>query len=75
MITDREIEIALSKKQIVIDPPPIQKAFSSTTLDLKLASKLEEWIEARGQLISPGDPGYSYASYSLASQTVDALYA
>jgi dCTP deaminase len=33
ILTDREIQIALSRNQIVIDPAPSVEAYSSTSLD------------------------------------------
>ena len=36
ILTDREIHIALTKKQIVVSPSPSQDAYSSTSLDLTL---------------------------------------
>ena len=36
ILTDREIQIALEKGNIVIDPRPVDKAYSSTSVDLTL---------------------------------------
>jgi dCTP deaminase len=36
ILTDREIQISLSRRQIVIDPPPEPQAYSSTSVDLTL---------------------------------------
>lgn len=36
ILTDREIQIALSKQQIVIDPAPVLEAYTSTSVDLTL---------------------------------------
>jgi len=36
ILTDREIQIALDKKQITIDPLPALEAYSSTSVDLTL---------------------------------------
>ena len=36
ILTDREIQIALSRKQIIIDPLPQAIAYSSTSVDLTL---------------------------------------
>lgn len=40
ILTDREIQIALSRKQIIIDPLPQTIAYSSTSVDLTLDSIL-----------------------------------
>ena len=37
IFTDREIQLAISKRQIVIEPEPALDAYSSTSLDLRLA--------------------------------------
>lgn len=37
ILTDREIQIALETKQIIVDPSTSPSAFSSTTLDLTLS--------------------------------------
>jgi hypothetical protein len=39
--TDREIQIALSTRQIKIDPRPQPDSYSSTSVDLTLTSILE----------------------------------
>jgi len=43
ILTDREIQIALSRNQIVIDPAPSVEAYSSTSLDLTLDKHLTEF--------------------------------
>ncbi len=61
ILTDREIEIALIKRQIIVDPlPNLKEALSSTTLDLTLSDRFIEWRPMPGSSISPGDPQYSY---------------
>lgn len=45
ILTDREIQIALSSEQILIDPPPGIEAFSSTTVDLTLDSRITVFKE------------------------------
>lgn len=63
ILTDREIEIALKNKQIVVIPPPnLQTALSSTTLDLTLSDRFATWKHVGGTTIHPGTPGYSYSS-------------
>ena len=60
VLTDREIEIALKNKQIVIEPPPnLAEALSSTTLDLTLSDRFAEWIPIGGMPVHPGSPDYS----------------
>ncbi len=36
ILTDREIQTAIGRKQIIIDPEPLEKAYSSTSVDLTL---------------------------------------
>jgi deoxycytidine triphosphate deaminase len=45
ILTDREIQIALSKGQITIEPEPAPIAYSSTSVDLTLDDKLSEFKE------------------------------
>lgn len=40
ILTDREIQIGLTRQQIVIDPAPLGDAYSSTSVDLTLDSAL-----------------------------------
>jgi dCTP deaminase len=60
ILTDREIQIALSKKQIIIEPGPEAEAYSSTSVDLTLDERLsefkEDWADAVG-LETAIDPG------------------
>ena len=43
ILTDREIQIALDKRQIIIDPLPSLEAYSSTTVDLTLDKNITEF--------------------------------
>jgi dCTP deaminase len=43
ILTDREIQIALSRSQIVIDPQPAVEAYSSTSVDLTLDPHITEF--------------------------------
>ena len=43
ILTDREIQIALEKKQITIEPPPKIDQYSSTSLDLTLDKNITEF--------------------------------
>ena len=61
VLTDREIEIALSQKQIIVDPlPDLKEALSSTSLDLTLSNRFDEWQTRPGFPVQPGAKGYSY---------------
>ncbi|MGO9742550.1 MAG: dCTP deaminase [Roseiarcus sp.] len=40
ILTDREIQLGLSKQQIFIDPTPTQECYSSTSVDLRLVDRL-----------------------------------
>jgi dCTP deaminase len=65
ILTDREIEIALTQKHIIVDPlPDLKEALSSTSLDLTLSDRFAEWQSRPGMPIRPGAPGYNYASTS-----------
>lgn len=65
ILTDREIEIALAQKHIIVDPiPDLKEALSSTSLDLTLSDRFAEWQSRPGMPIRPGAPGYNYASTS-----------
>lgn len=62
-MTDREIRISLETRMIEVDPPPSDKAFSSTTLDLTLGLSLRIFKSATTGLSSRIDPsakGYSF---------------
>lgn len=43
ILTDREIQIALSRNQIAIEPPPAVEAYSSTSVDLTLDPHITEF--------------------------------
>jgi dCTP deaminase len=45
ILTDREIQIALSRGQIKIEPEPASEAYSSTSVDLTLHERLSEFKE------------------------------
>jgi len=61
ILTDREIEIALERGQISIEPRPSREALSSTSIDLTLANTFAEWLARPGQAIRPGAEGYVYS--------------
>lgn len=71
ILTDREIRIAIQQKLIIIDPPPDDNAFSSTSVDLTLASKVFVFKGSTtgGEAIDPGARKYDYKK--LASQIMD----
>jgi dCTP deaminase len=62
ILTDREIQIALSKKQITIDPPPQAVAYSSTSVDLRLDDSLTLFETGKSfvkKVIDPNHPEYN----------------
>jgi dCTP deaminase len=61
ILTDREIQISLSRRQIIIDPPPQPQAYSSTSVDLTLdpiLSLFERGAEYVKKVIDPTHPEY-----------------
>jgi dCTP deaminase len=61
ILTDREIQIALSKEQIKIEPGPVAEAFSSTSVDLTLDERLSAFRDdlAAEEGLEPSiDPGH-----------------
>jgi dCTP deaminase len=61
ILTDREIQIALSRKQITIDPPPQAVAYSSTSVDLTLDGVLTLFKTGAAfvkRVIDPTHPDY-----------------
>ncbi|MFY9909396.1 MAG: dCTP deaminase [Candidatus Sulfotelmatobacter sp.] len=69
VLTDREIQSALQSGQIIVNPPPNELAYSSTSLDLTLSEFLQEWQMmplAKGveQTVSPADPDYQYSEFA-----------
>lgn len=61
ILTDREIEIAIANKQIIIDPVPnLVEALSSTSLDLTLSDTFVEWNVMKGITIHPGEDDFSF---------------
>jgi dCTP deaminase len=62
ILTDREIQIALSRKQIIIDPQPQQDvAYSSTSVDLTLDPILTVFETGKDfvkKVIDPTHPDY-----------------
>ncbi len=61
ILTDREIQIALDRELIIIDPPPKGDAFSSTSVDLTLDPTISEFEKKPGgleQIIDPTHQDY-----------------
>lgn len=66
ILTDREIQVAIETKQIIVDPRPDPSFYSSTSVDLKLSNSIREWCpdaaEGEGpELVEPGARGYSFS--------------
>ncbi len=72
ILTDKEIADALDSGQLIITPRPSQEAFSSTTVDLRLAGHFAEWPPTAGLSIRPNAPGYSYKAYSELQKKIEA---
>jgi len=67
ILTDREIQIFLDKRQINIKPKPDPKRYSSTSVDLTLAKQLRIWSfdqieKTKGEIITPG-PKFKYPQF------------
>jgi dCTP deaminase len=75
ILTDREIQSALANHQIGVIPPPSADAYSSTSLDLKLASRALAWSTPPSGVdlvIDPGSDGFMYSQVSSAyTKTID----
>lgn len=63
ILSDREIQAAIAKGDIVITdcPPPDSPRWTSTTLDLTLDAEIRPWTEIEGDesTITPGSPGFN----------------
>lgn len=63
VLTDREIQIIIEQKLIIVDPPPIDKAYSSTTVDFTLDENISEFttlLPEREEIINPTDPNFNH---------------
>jgi dCTP deaminase len=64
ILTDREIKVAIEQGLISITPQPdLNKALSSTSLDLSIANEIREWrnpIPGVEHVFSPADPEFNY---------------
>ncbi|WP_082487881.1 dCTP deaminase [Methylobacterium sp. Leaf89] len=58
ILTDREIQLSLERKAIIIDPAPADKAFSSTSVDLTLDPTLSVFRDNRAGLDRLIDPSH-----------------
>ena len=64
VLTDREILKAIESGEIVIDPNPGSRSYSSTSVDLKLGDNIQVWKAAlpggiEPAVIVPDDPGFN----------------
>jgi dCTP deaminase len=62
ILTDREIQIAIERRLITVDPPPVDRAFSSTSLDLTLDENIRRFKKDKSYLartIEPTHPAYT----------------
>lgn len=63
ILSDREIQAAIKRDAIRITPAPALDAWSSTALDLTLASTLRRWNEPAGgaqMSFAPHDPNFDF---------------
>lgn len=75
ILTDREIDLALAKRQIGIDPAPGPGALSSSSLDLHLDHRARRFrqVAEQGIEINPASPTYSYLAIARELQEDVAL--
>jgi dCTP deaminase len=67
ILSDREIQAAISRGSLTITPPPPAQAYSSTSLDLTLDSQIRLWDTAAGGVkmrICPADSAFSFTDVS-----------
>lgn len=60
ILTDREIKLALIKKQITIEPEPAEDAFHSTAVDLTLHPRARKFRIDSGIILDPAGDNYNY---------------
>jgi dCTP deaminase len=58
ILTDREIKLAIEKRQIIIDPQPVEMAYSSTAVDLTLDPNISEFKDGVGGIELVIDPSH-----------------
>ena len=67
ILTDREIQAAISSKHIVVALPPSEDAYSSTSLDLTLSNSLQVWrsepVKGIERIICPASKGYEFSEF------------
>lgn len=78
IFTDREIQIALNKSQIGIKPEPELDAYSSTSVDLRLADQLTVFKENLNTgtietIIDPAKPRSSFVAEREIKQLSDVM--
>ncbi|HVT13101.1 MAG TPA: dCTP deaminase [Fimbriimonadaceae bacterium] len=64
VLTDKDILGALEKGELIIDPAPSARSYSSTSVDLKLGKNIQVWKEpppkgVEPQVIVPADPDFN----------------
>ena len=66
ILSDREIQAALAREAVVIDPSPAAKVWSSTAVDLTLDKELRQWKSPSDEnveaVVCPGNKDYNYSS-------------
>ncbi len=60
ILTDREIKLALTKEQIIIEQAPSEEAFHSTAVDLTLNPKARTFRIENGIILDPASDNYDY---------------
>jgi dCTP deaminase len=63
VLTDREIQIVIEQQLIIVDPPPTDKAYSSTTVDFTLDGTISEFKDdtpGYEKTIDPTHPDYDH---------------
>jgi dCTP deaminase len=58
ILTDREIQIAIERELIKIDPRPTEKAFSSTSVDLTLDPSITKFKNQKLGVETAIDPNH-----------------
>lgn len=59
ILTDREIQISIERRSIIIDPPPSQIAYSSTSVDLTLDPHISRFKKDKAFLQRAINPAHS----------------
>lgn len=66
ILPDREIQVAIQERQILIEPVPSPDRYSSSSLDLTLGRPIRIWNRhdtpgVEPMIMCPGAPDYNYA--------------